>query len=228
VARLPSPGGDNNTWGTILNEFLTVEHNADGTLKSSGSLAGKVGTSRTVNTGVGLTGGGALSSDLTLSVAFGTSSTTVARGDDARLSDARTPTAHASTHAAAGSDPISPGSIGAVSTTGGGKEATATPTASSASTTIDLANGNVQLLTLAASTTISLSGATNGAACSLSLYIQQDSTGSRLITWPASVKWPGAAAPTLSTGANKIDLIVLETLNGGTTWFGSLAGADFR
>lgn len=118
--------------------------------------------------------------------------------------------------------------VGAVSATGGGKETSATPTASGASTTVDLGNGNVQLLTLSASTTISLAGATAGVACSLSLYIQQDATGSRLITWPGSIKWPGGAAPTLSTGANKIDLIVLETLDGGTTWYGSLAGADFR
>ena len=33
MARLPTPGSDDNTWGTILNEFLSVEHNSDGTLK---------------------------------------------------------------------------------------------------------------------------------------------------------------------------------------------------
>lgn len=33
MARLPTPGGDNGTWGDILNAFLAVEHNADGTLK---------------------------------------------------------------------------------------------------------------------------------------------------------------------------------------------------
>lgn len=38
---------------------------------------------------------------------------TVAAGDDARLSDARTPTAHAASHAALGSDPVSPAAIGA-------------------------------------------------------------------------------------------------------------------
>jgi len=31
MARLPTPGGDDGNWGTILNEFLEAEHNADGT-----------------------------------------------------------------------------------------------------------------------------------------------------------------------------------------------------
>lgn len=33
MARLPQPGGDDGTWGDILNEFLSVEHNPDGKLK---------------------------------------------------------------------------------------------------------------------------------------------------------------------------------------------------
>jgi hypothetical protein len=41
MARLPIPGSDDGDWGNILNDYLTVEHNADGTLKASGSLATK-------------------------------------------------------------------------------------------------------------------------------------------------------------------------------------------
>jgi hypothetical protein len=33
MARLPVPGSDANNWGTLLNDFLSQEHNADGTLK---------------------------------------------------------------------------------------------------------------------------------------------------------------------------------------------------
>ena len=33
AARLPTPGSDRGTWGNILNDFLDVSHNADGTLK---------------------------------------------------------------------------------------------------------------------------------------------------------------------------------------------------
>ncbi len=31
AARLPVPGGDSGNWGTVLNDFLAIEHNADGT-----------------------------------------------------------------------------------------------------------------------------------------------------------------------------------------------------
>jgi hypothetical protein len=31
MARLPTVGGDNSNWGTLLNEYLGVEHKADGT-----------------------------------------------------------------------------------------------------------------------------------------------------------------------------------------------------
>ncbi len=33
MARLPVPGSDSNTWGDILNGFLAVAHDTDGTLK---------------------------------------------------------------------------------------------------------------------------------------------------------------------------------------------------
>ena len=44
---------------------------------------------------------------------FGTASGTVCQGNDSRLSDARTPKSHASTHASDGSDAITPSAIGA-------------------------------------------------------------------------------------------------------------------
>jgi hypothetical protein len=35
MARLPTPGSDNNAWGTILNDFLAQAHKSDGTLKDN-------------------------------------------------------------------------------------------------------------------------------------------------------------------------------------------------
>lgn len=39
TARLPKPGGDAGTWGSILNGFLEVSHNTDGTIQSSAITA---------------------------------------------------------------------------------------------------------------------------------------------------------------------------------------------
>lgn len=46
AARLPTPGGDDGDWGDILNQYLEVAHNGDGTLQTSAlSAAGAVTTS---------------------------------------------------------------------------------------------------------------------------------------------------------------------------------------
>lgn len=45
MARLPQPGSDDGIWGNVLNEFLEVEHNPNGTLKASGSLSTKANVS---------------------------------------------------------------------------------------------------------------------------------------------------------------------------------------
>ncbi|AHG23789.1 tail protein [Mycobacterium phage EagleEye] len=60
----------------------------------SGMIAAKADRTTTVTAGPGLTGGGDLSTSRTLAVNFGTASGTVCQGNDSRLSDARTPTAH--------------------------------------------------------------------------------------------------------------------------------------
>ena len=53
----------------------------------------------------------------------------------------------------------------------------------------------------------------------LHMSLTQDGVGSRTATWPASVKWPGGTAPTLSTGAGAIDLI--KFVWDGTNYFGT-------
>lgn len=86
---------------------------------------------RQVLAGTGLTGGGDLTADRTLTVAYGTTSTTAAAGNDARLSDARTPLAHASSHAVGGGDVLTPAAIGAF------PKLTATANKTSAYTAVD-------------------------------------------------------------------------------------------
>lgn len=34
MARLPEPGGDSGQWGEVLNDYLLVSHNSDGTIKT--------------------------------------------------------------------------------------------------------------------------------------------------------------------------------------------------
>lgn len=41
MARLPTPGSDDGTWGNILNDYLSVAHATDGTLKDTGVVASK-------------------------------------------------------------------------------------------------------------------------------------------------------------------------------------------
>jgi len=38
MARLPIPGSDQGTWGDVLNQFLSVEHDPDGTLKRADDI----------------------------------------------------------------------------------------------------------------------------------------------------------------------------------------------
>lgn len=47
MARLPQPGGDTNTWGEVLNDYLSQSLASDGTLK-----AGVVGTTQIANNAV--------------------------------------------------------------------------------------------------------------------------------------------------------------------------------
>jgi hypothetical protein len=50
--------------------------------------------------------------------------------------------------------------------------------------------------------------------------------GAFAITFPAAVDWPGGTAPTLTAAG--VDQLVFTTRDGGTTWFGFVAGLDIK
>jgi hypothetical protein len=112
--------------------------------------------------------------------------------------------------------------------TGGGVETLSALGNRTGATAINLANGNVFSVTLTGNVTFTFPTTPASTACSFGLYIKQDGTGGRTVTWPtSSVKWAGGAAPSLSTAANALDILVFETIDGGTTWYGSLVGLAF-
>ena len=94
--------------------------------------------------------------------------------------------------------------------------------------TVDCTQANVFRLTLTADCTFTFSNPpASGTAGTITLILVQDSDGSRTVTWPASVDWPGGTAPTLATTANTgTDIITFITTDAGTTWRGVHAVAD--
>lgn len=97
---------------------------------------------------------------------------------------------------------------------------TSTSVTAASSTTLNCALGTVFNVTMSASiTTLAFSNVpTTGRAYTMTLLLVQDATGSRTVTWPAAVKWASGTAPTLTTTANRADVVTLFTVNGGTTW----------
>ena len=88
-------------------------------------------------------------------------------------------------------------------------------------TTIDLTLGNSVTATTTGATTWTFSNPTaSDELCSFSLKLVNG--GSAAQTWPASVDWPSATAPTLT--ASGTDVLVFITCDGGTTWYGFVAG----
>jgi hypothetical protein len=52
-----------------------------------------------------------------------------------------------------------------------------------------------------------------------SIQFAYGNTTTYAVTWPASFKWSGGFAPTLTCNTGKYDLLTFLTHDGGTTWF---------
>ncbi len=105
------------------------------------------------------------------------------------------------------------------------EEYTAVTSASNA-TTVDLQDGTNFSHTLTENTTFTFSNpASSGKVSAFTLKIVQDASASGFtVTWPTSVDWPAATAPTLTATASAVDYFVFITHDGGTTWYGFTAG----
>ena len=86
---------------------------------------------------------------------------------------------------------------------------------SSTAITLALTNGTVQIITLTDNATITMPTAAAGK--SFILFLKQDGTGSRTVTW-STVKWPGGTAPTITSTASKQD--IYSFFSDGTNWYG--------
>jgi len=109
---------------------------------------------------------------------------------------------------------------------GGVVEEETSVTSAAGAATISCRDGNVFSHTLTEDVTYTFSNApASGRAFGFTLKVVQDSTA-RTITWPASVDWPRAVTPTLSTGPGEVDVFVFYTADGGTTFYGFVAGQE--
>ena len=81
---------------------------------------------------------------------------------------------------------------------------------------VDCRNGSYFTKTVNGNITFSFTNAPSGFAYAFTLRVTHTSG---TITWPASVKWPGNAAPSLTT--SRIHLFTFVTENAGASWYGS-------
>jgi hypothetical protein len=102
VDTVEGTGGPFTAWTINVGGLLTAQgallevNNLSDVSNPATALTniGGVPTSRSISAGTGLTGGGDLTANRTLAVSYGTTSGTACEGNDARLSDARTPLSH--------------------------------------------------------------------------------------------------------------------------------------
>jgi len=105
-------------------------------------------------------------------------------------------------------------------------ETYAAVTSSSNATTVDCEAGNAFSHTLSENTTFTFSNPpASGTAYAFALRVIQDASASGYtLTWPTSVDWAAATAPTLTATASAVDWFVFSTVDGGTTWYGFTSG----
>jgi hypothetical protein len=86
---------------------------------------------------------------------------------------------------------------------------------------IDVTTGSFFTKTVAANTTFTVSNVP-AAGSVPSIVLELTNGGAFTMTWWSGMKWPGGAAPTLTTSGT--DVLGFYTTDGGTTWRGMMMG----
>jgi hypothetical protein len=86
---------------------------------------------------------------------------------------------------------------------------------------VDLELGNVFTYTLSGGQTVTFTNPpASGTAGSFTMIVTNG--GSATLTWPTSVDWAAATAPTLT--ASGVDVLTFTSIDGGNIWYGIAAG----
>ena len=88
--------------------------------------------------------------------------------------------------------------------------------------TFDMSASNVHSVTLGGNRTLAVSGVSTGQIFTI---ILKQGSGGQTVTWWSSIKWTGAAAPTLSTTASRADLLAFFAKT-STTFDGFVVGSN--
>jgi hypothetical protein len=92
---------------------------------------------------------------------------------------------------------------------------------------VSMNGGGNFVIKLSGNTTFTFADAPVTGCSGFSLKVEQDASGSGYtVTWPASVQWPGGTAPELTATADKSDVFVFTTDDGGSSFVGLVAGKD--
>jgi hypothetical protein len=58
-------------------------------------------------------------------------------------------------------------------------------------------------------------------------YIYVTNNGGTVTTWPTGTSWASGLAPTMTATVGRTDIITMLTINGGVTWYATVAGQNF-
>jgi hypothetical protein len=217
----PTVGADGNTWGALLNTnfdlidaaIFTMMPIAGGTF--TGAVSGVTPAADDNTTLLSTTAwfNGQLSAVNPLingTAAPGTSKR-VARQDHVHPTDTtRAPTA-------------SPTFSGTMTVNGQAATPETAITFSATAMVITWSASNVQRLTMTANVTVAPGMGSYVDGQTLNIFITQDGTGSRTMTWPSAWKWVNGSVPVLSTAPGAVDLLTITFRATTASFYASLA-----